>query len=175
VYQHPTENRTFISPDREPSLNLAVQVSRVSGLNDYFLPHPMLNLAAYSTATANVLGSGPGGSYLGSDMRAAYYGGSALTGLGQAVGILEFGGYNLTDVNLSFSNAGQSYRVPINNVLLNGASLNPVGSDSEQVLDIVQAIGMAPGLSQVRVYIGPANSVDDANILSTIASENLTK
>ena len=41
------------------------------------------------------------------------------------------------------------------------------------MLDIVQAIGMAPGLSQVRVYIGIG--LDDANLLNSIASENIAK
>jgi len=122
---------------------------------------------------ANVTGSGPGGSYLGSDMRAAYYGGSLLTGAGQCVGLLQFGGYRLSDVNMTFANAGQSYSVPINNVLLNGASGAAGSDDTEQVLDIVQAISMAPGLSQIRVYIGtPGN---DATIFNTMATENVCK
>ena len=113
--------------------------------------------------------------YLGSDMRAAYYGGTQLTGEGQAVGLLEFGGYYLSDVNQTFSSAGQSWSVPINNVLLDGAIAEPLDAygDGEQVLDIVQAIGMAPGLSQVRVYIG--NGSDDANVLNSMAAENLAK
>ena len=41
------------------------------------------------------------------------------------------------------------------------------------VLDIVQAIGMAPGLTQVRVYIG--QGLDDANLLNSMASENIAK
>ena len=120
-------------------------------------------------------GSGPGSSYLGSDMRAAYYGGTTLDGAGQAVGVLEFGGYDMTDVTLTFNNAGQTNNVPINNVLLDGASGGPQGpyGDGEQVLDIVQAIGMAPGLSQVRVYIGVGQ--DDAKILNSMASENIAK
>src|ERR1700690_788753 len=40
VYQHPTENRTFYSPDREPSLDLSVQVSHIAGLNDFSIPRP---------------------------------------------------------------------------------------------------------------------------------------
>ena len=175
VYQHPTENRTFYSPDREPSLNLGVRVAHIFGLNNFSLPHPLLSPATSGQAIANVLGSGPGGSYLGSDMRAAYYGGTTLTGTGQAVGILEFGGYNLSDVNATFTNAGQTYSVPINNVLLDGATGAPAGMDAEQVLDIVQAISMAPGLSQVRVYIGAATFVDDANIFNSMATENIAK
>jgi subtilase family serine protease len=149
TYQHPTENRTFFSPDREPTLSLSVPVAHIVGLNNFSLPHAMLQVAPQGAALGNVTGSGPGGSYLGSDMRAAYYGGTTLTGTGQVVGLLEFDGYNLSDVDASFTNAGQTYSVPVNNVLLDGATGAPVGDDSEQVLDIVQAIGMAPGLSQV--------------------------
>ena len=63
-----------------------------------------------------VLGSGPGGSYLSSDMRAAYYGGTTLDGNGQTVGLLEYDGYDLSDVASTFSTAGQTYNVAINNV-----------------------------------------------------------
>lgn len=178
VYQHPTEARTFYSPDREPTLDLNVPVSHIAGLNNFSIPHPMVTKSVAGNSIQNgVTGSGPGGAYLGSDMRAAYYGGTALTGSGQAVGLLEFDGYNLSDVNLTFSNAGQSYNVPINNVLLDGASGTPSGDDAEEVLDIVQAISMAPGLSQVRVYIAPFNSsgTSDVDILNAIATENIAK
>jgi subtilase family serine protease len=175
VYRHPTEDRTFYSPDRDPSLNLSVPVAHIAGLNNFHLPHPMATPPQPEHTAATVSGSGPGGSYLASDMRAAYYGGTTLDGNGQTVGLLEFDGYDLSDVNSTFSNAGQTYSVAINNVLLDGATGQPGGGDGEAevVLDIVQAIGMAPGLSQVRVYIG--QGVDDANILNTMASENIAK
>jgi subtilase family serine protease len=178
-YQHPTEKRTFFSPDREPSLNLSVPVQHITGLNNYSIPRPMVVQAPTAQAPTSpaAVGSGPGEAYLGSDMRAAYYGGTSLTGSGQAVGLLEFDGYNLSDVNSTFSNAGQTYTVPINNVLLDGASGASVsGNDAEEVLDIVQAIGMAPGLSQVRVYIGnTASGLDDANVFNAMATENIAK
>lgn len=175
LYQHPTENRVFFSPDREPSLALSVPVVHITGLNNFSTPKPMMHHAADGHMALDVTGSGPGGSYLPGDMRAAYYGGTQLTGTGQAVGLLEFGGYYLSDVNQTFSSAGLSYKVPINNVLLDGATGLPDGydGDGEQVLDIVQAIGMAPGLSQVRVYVG--EGLDDANILNSMASENIAK
>src|ERR1700690_2361614 len=122
-YRHPTENRTFYSPDREPSLNLSVPVAHIAGLNNFSMPRPAVIKASRENAPANLgaAGSGPGGSsYLASDMRAAYYGGAALTGSGQAVGLLEFDGYYISDVNQTFSSVGQSYSVPINNVLLDG-------------------------------------------------------
>jgi hypothetical protein len=175
VYQHPTEDRTFYSPDREPSLDLSVPVAHIAGLDNFSPPHPMMKVSKDGVASVSITGSGPGGSYLGSDMRAAYYGGTTLTGVGQVVGLLEFGGYYISDVNLTFTNAGQSYNVPVNNVLIDGASSDPLDGvgDGEQVLDIVQAIGMAPGLSQVRVYIGTGQ--DDANIFNEMASENIAK
>ena len=66
---------------------------------------------------------------------------------------------------------GQSYSVPINNVLLDGVSGFPGMDDAEPVLDIVQSISMAPGLSQVRVYIG----LLDSDILGAMAAENVAK
>ena len=87
VYQHPTENRTFYSPDREPSLDLAVSVSHIAGLNDFSIPRPKLLNAPEQGIHSNV-GTGPGGAYLGSDMRAAYYNGGTLTGTGQSVGLV---------------------------------------------------------------------------------------
>lgn len=172
VYQHPAEQRTFFSPDREPSLALSVPVAHVSGLNDYSQPKPMVERGQRALGAAAPTGSGLNGSYLASDMRTAYYGGTKLTGAGQAVGLLEFGGYYQSDVDETFNEAGQTYSVPVVNVLLDGASADPQGADdSEQVLDIVQAIGMAPGLSQVRVYIGR----DDASLLNAMASENAAK
>jgi subtilase family serine protease len=175
TYRHPTENRTFYSPDREPSLDLSVPVTHIAGLNNFSLPRPRFKRAP-ANFRRNITGSGPSGAYLGSDMRAAYYGGTALTGSGQAVGLLEFDGYDMSDVTASF--AGQHNSVPIHNVLLDGASASSDGDDGEQVLDIVQAASMAPGMSQIRVYIAPSTSqigVGDVDIFNEMATENIAK
>src|SRR6202161_1021840 len=70
VYQHPTENRTFYAPDREPTPFLSVQLWHIAGLDNYSIPHPNIvrrnNSAEKSNATT---GSGPSASFLGSDMR----------------------------------------------------------------------------------------------------------
>ncbi|MGA7931479.1 MAG: S53 family peptidase [Candidatus Sulfotelmatobacter sp.] len=174
-YRHPAENRMFYSPDREPSLELSVTVAHIAGMNNFSLPRPKFKRAPPNFRRTSV-GSGPGGAYLGNDMRAAYYGGTTLTGIGQAIGLLEFDGYNMSDVTASF--AGESNSVPIHNVLLDGATAGSDGDDGEQVLDIVQAASMAPGLSQVRVYIAPGNSqigVGDVDIFNQMATENIAK
>ena len=46
VYQHPTEARTFYAPDTEPSLNLAVPILRISGLDNYWQPFPKYHKGA---------------------------------------------------------------------------------------------------------------------------------
>jgi subtilase family serine protease len=176
VYQHPTENRTFYSPDREPSLELSIPVSHIAGLNNFSIPQPKLKKGPAEPLIQSHAGSGPGGAYLGGDMRAAYYGGTALTGSGQAVGLLEFDGYNSSDVTSSFD--GKTNTVAINNVLIDGASAGSDGDDGEQVLDIVQAAAMAPGMTQVRVYIAPITTsigVGDVDIFNKMATENLAK
>jgi subtilase family serine protease len=100
TYQHPTESRLFYGPDREPTTILPFSLWHVSGMDNFSLPHTMLvkksdYAAAHGIEPDAVVkhattGSGPSASFLGSDMRAAYYGGSALTGAGQNLGLFEY-------------------------------------------------------------------------------------
>ncbi|HTJ00292.1 MAG TPA: protease pro-enzyme activation domain-containing protein, partial [Dongiaceae bacterium] len=39
-YQHPTENRIFFAPDTEPSVDAALPILHISGLDNYRLPRP---------------------------------------------------------------------------------------------------------------------------------------
>jgi kumamolisin len=41
VYQHPNEAREFHAPKVEPSLDLAVRVLHISGLDNFTVPHPL--------------------------------------------------------------------------------------------------------------------------------------
>ncbi len=172
VYQHPTENRTFFAPDREPTADLPFPLWHVTGLDNFSIPHPM-NLKRMPQATSHT-GSGPSGQYIGSDMRSAYYGGTALTGAGQSVGLLEFLGWNQADVTKYFTNIHQTLSVSVVGVSTDGSSLSCTGScdDTEQVLDIDQAIGMAPGLTSVRVYV---SDTSDVSIFNRMATDNLAK
>jgi subtilase family serine protease len=175
VYQHPSESRTFFAPDREPSLDLDVSLLHISGLDNFTLPHAKNIRPSEEKANAGkTTGSGPGGDFIGSDMRAAYYGSGSLNGAGQSVGLFEYAGYELSDVKMYFKKLNQALSVPVRGVSLNGASLNcPPQScdDSEQVLDIEMSISMAPGLSQVVVYVG--NS--DVSIFNRMAADNTSK
>jgi subtilase family serine protease len=174
LYQHPSESRIFYSPDREPSLDLGVPVLHISGLDNFTLPHAKHIKRSTEQGIIEGTGSGPGGQYVGSDMRAAYYGSGPLNGAGQAVGLFEYAGYEVSDVQLYFTTLNQPFNVPVNGVSLNGVPLNcPPQScdDSEQVLDIEMAVAMAPGLSQVVVYVGS----NDVSIFNQMAVDNIAK
>lgn len=177
LYQHPTESRTFYAPDREPTVDFDSPLLHISGLDNFSLPHPKNirgSANVHEILTGKNSGSGPGGDFVGSDMRAAYYGSGPLDGSGQSVGLFEFAGYELSDVKNYFSKLKQHPTTSVKGVSLNGVSLNcPPAScdDSEQVLDIEMAISMAPGLSQVVVYVG--NS--DVSIFNQMAVDNTSK
>lgn len=170
IYQHPTENRTFYAPDREPTVDLEVKLLHITGLDDFSLP-VVKNTLVSNAASKKVTGSGPGGSLLGSDVRTAYYGSGPLNGAGRSLGLFEYTGYEMSDIDNYFKNAGEPLNVPIENVLINGAGAHcppPSCNDTEQALDIEQAISMAPGLSKLIVYIGKNN----VSILNTMASDD---
>jgi subtilase family serine protease len=165
VYQHPTEARTFYAPDREPKAELSVPLWHVSGLDDFSIPQPLLSRrpAGEPNSSSNATtGSGPSASFLGSDMRAAYYGGS-LTGSGQSLGLFEFLGTDLADLNTYYANIGQTNNVPITLLSTDGTSTSCAKAhgncdDTEQTLDMTQALGMAPGLSSLVVYVGSTDT-----------------
>ena len=46
VYRHPTENRTFYAPDREPSIDCDIPILHVAGLDNFELPRPAVNQSA---------------------------------------------------------------------------------------------------------------------------------
>lgn len=168
TYQHPTENRTFFSPDREPTADLPFQLWHIAGLDNYSIPHPAglsHRPAGAKSVSEATTGSGPSASFLGSDMRAAYYGGS-LTGSGQSLGLLEYYGTDLADLQTYYTNAHQTYPGSIVHLVsTDGTSTSCVHNaaggncdDTEQTLDMTQALGMAPGLSSLVVYVGSTDS-----------------
>src|SRR5215469_4131477 len=171
IYRHPAENRSFMAPDREPTVNLGVAILHVDGLDDFELPKPRL-IRAPEGQRAHGTGSGPNGSFIGSDMRAAYYGGTTLTGAGQSLGLMELVGWNPADIALYFQTVNQPLNVPVNGISVDGKKIHCTHcNDGEQALDIEYAISMAPGLAQVQVYV--AHGADA--VLEAMASDNTSK
>jgi len=176
VYPHPTEARTFYAPDAEPSLDLAVPISHIGGLDNYAVPKPNFQPMPASRAAGAKpsSGSGPSGTYMGNDFRAAYAPGVSLTGSGQTIGLLEFDGYSASDISY-YENLAGLPNVTLTNVLLDNSNGRGSGDGQVEVsLDIEVAISMAPGISQIIVYEAGSNgSFDD--ILNRMADDDLAK
>jgi uncharacterized repeat protein (TIGR01451 family) len=171
LYHHPTQQRTFYSPDTEPSVDLNVSLLHVSGLDDYVKPFPKFVRKPVPKGASGKPkgGSGPGGTYIGYDFRNAYAPGVTLTGTGQKVAIFELDGYYTSDILAYEAQAGLP-QVRLRNVLLDGLTGAPLSAagDTEVSLDIENVAAMAPGLDEIIVYEG--TSQDD--VLNRIATDD---
>jgi subtilase family serine protease len=175
-------NGTFFAPDREPVTSLSFNLWHVAGMDNYSVPHALHQkrseyAVAHGVTPESLVkhattGSGPGASFLGSDMRAAYYGGTALTGAGQNLGLLEFLGTDLADLTTYYKNVGQTNNTPITLLSTDGTSTSCTAAagcdDTEQTLDMTQALGMAPGLASLTLYIGST----DTAMISAMTTHN---
>src|SRR6204780_1661738 len=192
TYQHPSENRTFYAPDREPTVDLPFRLWHVSGLDNYSIPHPMFvkksdyakahGIESNKVVSHATTGSGPSASFLGSDMRAAYYEGTALTGSGQNIALFEFAGTDLSDLTTYYKNAGQTEPYTPTLISTGGYATSCVDSgssacdDTEQTLDMTQAMGMAPGSTMLYMYVcgdvlaNGSGSISDTSCISAMVS-----
>ncbi|MFZ0300655.1 MAG: S53 family peptidase [Candidatus Sulfotelmatobacter sp.] len=184
VYQDLTEDRTFFAVDREPTVDLPFQLWHITGLDNDSKPHPMYvkktdyakahGIDANKVVSHATTGSGPSASFLGSDMRAAYYGGTALTGSGQNIALFEFAGTDLADLTTYYKNAGQAEPYTPTLISTGGYATTCVDSgskacdDTEQTLDMTQAMGMAPGSTMLYMYVcGDVLASGSGNISDT--------
>jgi kumamolisin len=193
LYQDPTEDRTFFAVDREPTVDLPFQLWHITGLDNDSKPHPMyVKKSDYAKAHGidpskvvkhATTGSGPSASFLGSDMRAAYYEGTALTGSGQNIALFEFAGTDLADLTTYYKNVGQTEPYTPTLISTGGYGTSCVDSggsacdDTEQTLDMTQAMGMAPGSTMLYMYVcgdvlasGSGNISDTACISAMVST-----
>jgi len=161
TYAHPTEKRTFFAPGVEPSVDARLPIAYISGLNNYSRPHPQSlhrsPLKSSSAPAPQLIGSGPNGNLAGFDYRAAYVPGTALTGAGQSVGLVEFDGYYPGDIT-AYENQTGLPGVPLQNLQFHSFNGTPGTYNGEVALDIEMAISMAPGLARVVVYEDDPNN-----------------
>ena len=213
VYNHPAEARTFFAPDTEPALDLNTPVLAISGLDNYQRPQPHLHVAGsplqplirpWGGGGSGGGGGGAGntGPFQGYDFRNAYAAGMSQDGTGQSVGLFELFGFSGQDIQDYEDEAGISPYVPVQQILIDGASGDDTSEDYindpgyldyafETTGDIEMAVSMAPGLDNVLVYEGPTpldvpplgtNYVQDAtttaqinDVLDRMATDNLAK
>lgn len=175
VYAHPTEARNFFAPETEPSMDLAVPVLRVHGLDDYSLPRALhAHRKVLPGQVDPASGSGSSGSYLGSDFRQAYAPGVSRTGAGQTLALVEFDAYYASDIS-AYATLANMTAVPLTNILIDGFKGTPSSSGNEEVaLDIEVAMAMAPGLNKIMVY-ETSSSGSAYDVLNRIATDNAAK
>jgi len=183
TYNHPREKRQFYAPDSEPTLDLTVPVLHISGLDNYVVPHSFSHRLPGTPGHATPLGggtnhpalsgSGPGGTYIGSDFRNAFAPNVSLMGTGQNCALFEYDGYFTVDITTYEEQAGLP-NVTLVNVAIDGGIIGPPGGGVGEVsLDIEMVIAMAPGISKLFVYESPGGPADD--ILSRMATDNSSK
>jgi subtilase family serine protease len=171
-FRHPKENRKFFAPDTAPSLNSSVPILQVSGLENFFQPHPNLKLQQKGFATPKV-GSGPAGSFVGNDFRQAYVPGAALDGTGQNVALVEFDGFFAEDITnyenaIGVTNLPAVVVVPVDGGVTN---IGYVPNGAEEVsLDIEMVLSISPGVSNVFVY--ETTNLFWSDILGQIADDD---
>jgi subtilase family serine protease len=185
TYHDLSEDRTFFAVDREPTVDLPFRLWHISGLDNDSKPHPMyVKKSDYAKAhgidpekvvSHATTGSGPSASFLGSDMRAAYYGGTALTGTGQNIALFEFAGTDLADLTTYYNNVGQTEPYTPTLISTGGYSTSCVDSgssacdDTEQTLDMTQAMGMAPGSTMLYMYVCGSVKANGSGTISDTA------
>ncbi len=171
LYHDPIGKRDFYAPDREPTVDLPFQLWHITGLDNYSIPRSALVRRPPGVKPPATTGSCPGASFCGSDMRAAYYQGTSLTGKGQNIGLLEFLGFDIADINTYYKNAKQKRTAKVIGISTDGSPLKCLASqgcdDTEQTIDVTQALGMAPGVTAVYEYV--SNNSDTA-MLSSMSS-----
>ena len=175
TYAHPTGKRFFYAPDTEPTLELSVPLAHINGLDNASPPQPRVKIepAANPSNPSPNFGSGAFGSFAGGDFRAAYVPDTTLTGAGQMVGLVQFDGYNLSDITNYEATYGMT-NVPITNVFLDSFDGSAGANQLEVTLDIEMTVAMAPGLAGVIVYdAGPSGDWHD--VLNQMVNDNLAQ
>lgn len=144
VYRKRQDGSSFVTVDRNPSLDLTVQILEINGFNDYILP-------------GHSNGTGSGGTFAAADLRNAYIGVSSplqsLDGSGQVVGIVDFATFNSTDIT-SYAQ-GQVPALVSPNVTIVATEGGSPGANSaiEATGDVELVLAMAPN-AQILFFQG---------------------
>jgi hypothetical protein len=156
VYRYRSDGSTFVAVDREPSLDLAIPILRISGLGEAFVPR-----------SAGQFGTGTNG-FRAADLRNAYLGvnssAQALDGTGQVVGILGLDTFQQSDITgynaLQVPAQGQpALKTPQVSIVNNSGS-----TGSEATADVELVLAMAPGAQVIFFHgsTGITGHADDA-------------
>jgi subtilase family serine protease len=153
---------------------------RFHALSAHSTPH-VLTGGPQPCGTATTTGQGPpdGVGYTADELAAAYQFSGLYQvgdlGAGQTVGVIEFGGFNPSDVGQYQGCFVTTATVNPVNVDGGPGPFNPgTDNDGESALDIETVIGLAPKAT-VDVYQAPDTAVSQVDMLTTAASQNVAK
>lgn len=161
--------------DRQPTVNFDVPVEHIYGLDNIDRARAFHELSNQITLTkATPSGSGPDGNFIPSDMRNAYYGNGPLTGKGQIVAVISYGSLQNDDIDIFYAGIkAKKPDVPITKIYINNfddKSSEAKNNANESLLDVVNVLGMAPGLKELMFYASA--SKDAQALLDRVASDN---
>lgn len=169
-----TEQIVYVA-DRQPTVTLDVPVEHIYGLDNIDRARAFHKLSSQMALTNNApSGSGPEGNFIPSDMRNAYYGDGPLTGKGQTVAVISYGSLQNDDIDIFYTGIKtKKPNVPITKVYINNfddKSSAAKNNADESLLDVVNVLGMAPGLKELIFYASA--SKDAQALLDRVASDN---
>lgn len=173
------DGRIVRGPEHDPVVPEAVasRLQAVVGLDTAAVrkTHFRLNRSAGSPDSGvHVLGADPPG-LSPAQIKTAYgLSGTTLTGSGQILALFELDGYRPQDIATYETQFGLA-RVPLVNVLLDGAT-GAAGADSLEVtLDIEMMVALAPGVTRIIVYEGQNTNQGVLDTYNRIALDNSAK
>ena len=114
---------------------LAWQNPHVARRATSFLPSSPLAAGSTGALALDATGTGPSGTFMGTDFRNAYAPGVLLDGSGESVGLFELDNYYPADI-AQYERVAGLPSVPLTNVLVNGFNRPPGLNNGEVALDI---------------------------------------
>jgi len=142
LFRQRADGSSFVSVDRNPSLDLSVIVLQIGGLDSFVVPQA----GVVTVNGTGIGGAGQPSSYRPADLLAAYLNGagcSNLTGNGQVVGLVEFANFNANDISAFDSRNNITPVAPTTPVQEGGNP--PANGQAEANLDVSMVQGIAPG------------------------------
>lgn len=166
------KGREFFAPAYELQVEPELKILSVLGLENHIKAHSQYKLSKKVLASKE---EGIKSAALGpNDIKKAYSLTSNLNGSGQVLALFELDGFNALDVT-AYENSYGLPHVPLQTILIDGATGIPGDGAGEVTLDIELMIALAPGAAKILVYEGPNNGKGLIDTYSKIANDNLAK
>ncbi len=166
TWKDSSTGRSFYANDAAPTLptGIASLVTAVSGLDN----RAQLHHQAPASVTPH---NGPGGGYTPAQIKGGYNVGGTYTGSGQKVALLEFDGFQQSNITTYDSHYGLSSAAPTVKKV-DGGSGSLGGGQVEVELDIEVLNAVAPGAA-ITVFEGPNSDAGEVETYQAIVDSGI--